>query len=98
MGKLGHLVESLRARVSRGPVNEDVIGSLLILAKDIGGQGKSTRGDFVGDFRDEKQVANFLRTVSMEYPGIAKDLQRTNTSDGRIELSLSPRAIRKFGR
>jgi len=98
MGKLGHLVESLRARARR-PVNEDVIGSLFIIAKDVGGKGKNTtRGDFIGNFRDDKQAEKFLRTVRMEYPGIEKYIKRSPTSDGRIEMVFDPKGIRKYDR
>jgi hypothetical protein len=96
MGKLGHLVESLRARSSGESLHEDVIGSLLILAKDVGGLSNSVHGGFVGKFKDEKQIDSFMRTARMEYPRIDKYIRRTNLSDGRIELALSPRDAKKL--
>jgi len=96
MGKLGQLVESLRARVSGRSLKEDAIGSLLILAKDVGGRSNSVHGGFVGRFKNQKQVDDFLRTARMEYPSVDKYIRSTKTSDGRIELALSPRDARKL--
>jgi len=88
---LGELIES-----GRKAINEGVIGSLLIVAKDVGGTSLKQMGGFAARFDDKKQVDKFMSTARMEYPGIDKKIRSKKLSDGRIELALSPADARKF--
>lgn len=89
---LGELIES-----GRTAIREGVVGSLMIVAKDVGGKSIPRGNTFVARFKDKKQADKFLATARMEYPGIDKKLRAVQLSGGGgIEMSLSSNDAKKF--
>jgi hypothetical protein len=86
---LGELIES-----GRKAINEGVIGSLMIAAKDAGGKVQRS-SDFVARFDRQKQADSFMTTARMEYPGIDKMLKSVKTG-GKVELTLKASDARKL--
>lgn len=88
---LGELIESGRTAIKEG-----VVGSLMIVAKDVGGESIPRGNTFVARFKNQKQADKFLATARMEYPGIDKKFRTHKTRGGGVEMSLSSGDAKKF--